>query len=222
MGIRKALDIGCDLVLLLNSDIEFSLDFLDPLQAAFLKRPEVGIVSPKIINDEIPARVYYAGGIIYPFRMKDRLIGIGKFDSPKFDLEGYVNFGIGCCLLIKREVIDKVGYLDDRFFFDYEDIDFCYRAQQLGYKTWYEPQSIIIHKAPLFLRNKLRAFLLGKSRITFFYKYVVGKKFWFAFFLECVFTVRVILNHLIRGRFDLAQGYLIGVSSGTRDHFFSK
>ncbi len=215
-GIRKALEMGCNLILLLNSDVEFAPNFIDPLMGSLHKHPEIGIASPKIVNDETPAKIYYAGGKIFPFRMQDRLIGIGKLDSSKFDQAGFADFGIGCCLLIKREVFEKVGYLDELFFFDYEDVDFCYRAQQMGFCTWYEPGSIIIHKAPLLPRNKHRAFLLGKARITFFFKYIKGHKFWPAFFLECIHTIRVMFNHLIRKRGDLALGYAKGVTSGLR------
>jgi GT2 family glycosyltransferase len=218
-GIRKAVEIGCDFMLLLNSDTKFNCDFLSPLLDSFNNDPNLGIVSPKILADTQPKKINYAGGKIYPFRMKDRFIGIGKVDSPAFDQEGYVDFGIGCCLLIKKTVFDRIGYLDDRFFFDYEDIDFCFRAQQVGYKIWYEPQSIITHKAPLLPRNRHRAFLLGEARITFFFKYVFGRKFWPAFLLEGVQTVRVMLNHIIRNRFDLALGYLEGVASGAQAHF---
>jgi GT2 family glycosyltransferase len=219
VGIQKALEIGSDFVLLLNSDTDFLPGFLSLLLEVFQNHSDVGIVSPKILNDEKPTKIYYAGGKIFPFRMQDKLIGIGKLDSSRYDQEGYVDFGIGCCLLIKRTVFDQVGYLDDRFFFDYEDVDFCFRAQQMGYKIWYEPESVIIHKAPLIPRNKYRAFLLGKARITFFFKYVEGWKFWPAFILECLFTVRVMLNHILRNRFELAQGYLEGVVAGVQGNF---
>jgi GT2 family glycosyltransferase len=221
-GIRTALTSGCDYVLLLNSDIAIFPDFLDLLFKVLKTQPEVGIAAPKIINEDKPAKIYYAGGKIFPFRMKDRLIGIGKLDSPKYDREGIVDFGIGCCLLIKGDVFKRVGYLDKRFFFDYEDIDFCYRAHLSGFRTWYEPRSNIIHKAPLLPRNRHRAYLLGNARVTFFFKYVVGLKFWPAFFLEWIYTIRVMLNHIVRNRFDLAQGYLAGVVDGTHDHFSKK
>ena len=106
-GIVASCEIGCDFILLLNSDVEFSLDFINFLMNVFLKHPDVGIASPKILNDEKPARVYFAGGKIFPFRMKDRLIGIGKLDSHEYDQEGYSDFGIGCCLLIKNEVLTR-------------------------------------------------------------------------------------------------------------------
>jgi hypothetical protein len=218
VGIQKAIEIGCETILLMNSDVDFQPGFLEPLLGNLKSRPQVGIVSPKIINDDNPAKIYYAGGKIYPFRMKDRLVGIGKLDSPDYDQEGPADFGIGCCLLIKREVFEKVGFLDERFFFDYEDVDFCYRARQMGYSTWYTPDSIVIHKAPLLPRNKRRAFLLGLARITFFNKYITGRRYYPALFLEWVYTFRVMANHILRRRLDLALGYLEGVLEGMMSH----
>jgi GT2 family glycosyltransferase len=51
----------------------------------------------------------------------------------------------GSCMLIRREIIDQIGYLDERFFAYQEDADFCYRARQAGWQVYYVPTAQIIH-----------------------------------------------------------------------------
>jgi GT2 family glycosyltransferase len=56
-----------------------------------------------------------------------------------------VDWVSGGCMLIRREVFESIGLMDEKYFLDYEDVDFCFRARQVGYSCWYVPQSKIIH-----------------------------------------------------------------------------
>ena len=57
-----------------------------------------------------------------------------------------IDFATGCCMLIKSDVFKKIGFFDEDYFLTYEDVDFCLRAKDAGFKIDYIPSSIIYHK----------------------------------------------------------------------------
>jgi len=66
----------------------------------------------------------------------------GKLNLARPKKVGYVD---GCCMMIKKEVIENIGFLDESFFFFVEDAEFCYRAKQKGYGVYYVPEAHVIH-----------------------------------------------------------------------------
>ncbi len=74
-------------------------------------------------------------------------LGLNEIDSGKYDTFRESDFITGCLFLVRREVLARVGLLDDTFFAYYEDADYCLRARLAGYKVYYEPRCVIFHKA---------------------------------------------------------------------------
>jgi GT2 family glycosyltransferase len=91
-------------------------------------------------------KIWSAGGGINKLTKRTFHFGENKNDRGHHDQEREVDFLSGCCLLIKREVIEKIGLLDSDYFMYYEDVDFCLRVKEQGYKILYVPGSIIWHK----------------------------------------------------------------------------
>ncbi|MFH1734718.1 MAG: glycosyltransferase family 2 protein [bacterium] len=90
--------------------------------------------------------IWFGGGVIKPAFGYVRHLGLRQPDEGHCDQPGEASFLTGCCLLIKREVIEKVGLLDEGFYLYSEDADYCLRAAKTGYKLYYEPRSRIYHK----------------------------------------------------------------------------
>ena len=115
-------------VLLLNNDTVVTPGWLAALQAAAERTPDAGIVSGKIIGPD--GRVQLAGAYI-AFDGSARMIGEGLPEDPSLATEREVCYVGGHCMLIRREVIESIGLLDDSYGFGYhEDTDYCYRARQ--------------------------------------------------------------------------------------------
>jgi len=131
-------------VLLLNNDTTVTPGWLSALQRA-AEPPDVGIVSGKIVGPD--GRVQLAGAYI-AFDGSARMIGEGLSpDDPSLSLQREVCYVGGHCMLIKRQVIDTVGLLDESYGFGYhEDTDYCYRARQAGFKVVYTPDCLIHHQ----------------------------------------------------------------------------
>jgi GT2 family glycosyltransferase len=145
-GLREFLQSADDYVLLLNNDTTVEPDFLDHLVSAAQSGEDIGLISPKILYHDKPDVIWFAGGILKPVWGYVRHYGLRRRDDGTFDLRKEVTFLTGCCLFIKRKVVEKIGFLDEGFYLYSEDADYCLRARKAGFKLLYEPRARIYHK----------------------------------------------------------------------------
>ena len=146
IGIKFALERGAKYILLLNNDTIVEPDFLNELVLAMETDQKIGVTGCKIMNYYDKDRIWSAGGGIRKWTKKTFQYGEGKRDDGSYDEAREVDFLSGCCLLIRREVIEKIGLLDNDYFMYYEDVDYCLRTKKAGFTVNYVPESVIWHK----------------------------------------------------------------------------
>ena len=141
----------------LNPDTLILPNALDQLVGFMDSNIEVGICSPKVLNRDHTIQKSCRRGEQRPWAMISYFLGLSTlFPRSRFFGGYHLNYmdenaihevaGVsGSCMLIRREVIDQIGYLDERFFAYQEDADFCFRARQAGWRIYYMPQAQIIH-----------------------------------------------------------------------------
>ena len=145
LGIEYAMNSNPDYFLLLNNDTTVESDFIDYLLGVFDKYKNAGIAAPRINYYNEPKKIWSEGGKISRFR------GSGFAYSERYEKKieteyKSVTFISGCCMLIKREVIDKIGLFDINYFLYVEDTDLCKRTLDAGYKIYVAYKSKIYHK----------------------------------------------------------------------------
>lgn len=146
-GIRRAIDDGCDAILLLNNDTEFAPDLVDSLVSG-LERYGCDIVSPKIVFHDRPNVIWSAGGGFNPSRGYAAFhYGLEQPDTGEFDHPRTVEHAPACCSLIRVDVFERIGMMDPRYFIYLDDTDFSYRALVGGLRTVYLPEARVLHKA---------------------------------------------------------------------------
>lgn len=163
-GIRAGLaDQAVTHFLLLNNDLHLSLGSLQQLLLTFNKIKTAGIVSPIL---------HHAGGYDWGGKY-NRWTGSVKHknwpNKPKTTLT--VDHVAGAAMLIKREVVDKVGLLDERFFLYFEDLDFCLRVQQAGYTLHINPEVVAEHTISAGSRASRRTLYQWASHLKFVTKH---------------------------------------------------
>jgi hypothetical protein len=146
IGIRHAVESDADYILLINNDTTVDENFLQELVKAGELDNKVGILGPKIYFYKEPKKIWFAGGKVNWLKNKGTHIGLGEIDSVQYNNKKEVDYLTGCCLLVKREVVEKIGGLSEDYFLYYEDVDFSLRAKKAGYKCLYVPESVIYHK----------------------------------------------------------------------------
>lgn len=144
-------------LVLLNPDTLILPEALDTLVAFMQDHPQVGICGPKVLNRDGTLQKPCRRGESRPWAVLTYFSGLSRL-FPKSKLFGeylmsymdedetHLVAGVsGSCMLVRRETINQIGYMDERFFAYQEDADYCYRARQAGWQIVYMPQSRIIH-----------------------------------------------------------------------------
>lgn len=139
-----------DVLIFLNNDVRVQADWLTPLGRSF-ESGGADIVQPKILSHKNPAKFEYAGaagGMIdrlgYPF-CRGRLFEHLEEDHGQYDDESELFWASGAAMVIRKEVFIKLGGFDEEFEFHMEEIDLCWRAWNRGYKTKFQPESVVYH-----------------------------------------------------------------------------
>lgn len=146
VGIHHAIDCGASFVMLLNNDTTVHPEFVTHLVQATTDNPSIGVAGPKIYYYDDPQRIWFAGGRIEWWKGWISHIGIRDYDNGQHEVSRSIDYVSGCCMFIGRNVIEKVGMLDDRYFIYGEDADLCIRTSRAGYLLQYVPQAKIWHK----------------------------------------------------------------------------
>jgi len=159
-----------DYVFIVNNDTEVTEDLLERLLEPFNSDPQVGIVSPKIKFYHHPETIQYAGFTeINPFTGRNRAIGNLEKDQGQHDIPKYTEYAHGAAMLVKREVIEKIGGLPEHFFIYYEELDYSAQAKRAGFKIYYQPHAVIYHKESITMgkESPMKAYYHNRNRILF-------------------------------------------------------
>jgi GT2 family glycosyltransferase len=170
LGIKKAMEEFADYVLLFNNDAFVEHDVVESLLQVYKRNKIIGIVGPVIQFKKDGKLFYDMGGTV------DENTGRSHHLNEEVRIASeplQVQYISGCCMMIKKEVIDVIGGFDERFFLYYEDVDYCLRAYYAGFDTYILTTSIITHKLSASIgRNSKKATLhLIKSGRKFAKKY---------------------------------------------------
>ncbi|MEL7669952.1 glycosyltransferase family 2 protein [Methanobacterium sp.] len=147
IGIRYALEnLDPDYILLLNNDTVVDKNFLIEMLKVSESDDKIGITGPKIYYYDEPNRIWFARGKISWKFCRGLNIGYNEIDNGQYNKIAEMEYASGCAFLIKREVIDKIGLIDKKFFLYFEEIDWTLDASKIGYKSVFAPKGKIWHK----------------------------------------------------------------------------
>ena len=186
---------GGRFILLLNPDTEIKPGALSTLLDFFDSHPRAGIVAPQLLNTdgsiqrscrEFPTFV----GMLYELIGLSRLFPANSSYGKEFrrykmldwnhDDERQVDQPEGACLLVKREVLEKVGTLDEGFFMLFEEVDWCFRIIKAGYEIWFTPRAQVVHHYGQSIKQVKVPMILSSHRglYRFWYKHYRGERWW--------------------------------------------
>jgi len=138
-------------LVLLNSDVEVSPDWVQPLVKAMEADAKLVSVQPKVLahhDKNIFEHAGAAGGFMdylsYPF-CRGRIFESVEKDLGQYDSYMEVFWATGACCMLRTDLVRELGLFQAEFFAHMEEIDFCWRAKNFGYKVACEPQSVVYH-----------------------------------------------------------------------------
>jgi GT2 family glycosyltransferase len=222
VGIRYAQEREIKYVLLLNNDTIIESSALTNLITSADAEPNVGIFSPKILFYPQSTLIWSAGTYLNRWLLMGYLTGYKEEDKGQFNQAKELDYVTGCAMLIRVSVINDIGLLSDDYFAVCEDLDFCLRAQEAGYRVKYIPSASVWHvesassggvDAPQYVYYQTRNYFLfhnqwSKGLMQLFSSQV--------FYLSCL--IKRSLVFLMHGKWKS----IIGIIYGVRDVLLGK
>ena len=143
--------IKADIYCLINSDVEVTENWLSPILDVFSKESNTAIIQPKILDYKDKSKFEYAGaggGFIdffgYPY-CRGRVFNHLETDRGQFDDTAQIFWASGACFFVRSEVYHELHGFDEKYFAHQEEIDLCWRTQNLGYDITYVGASTVYH-----------------------------------------------------------------------------
>ena len=201
--------IGTEYVLLLNSDVEVTPGWLEPLMAALDADENVVACQPKVLDYKRKSHFEYAGaagGFIdrygYPF-CRGRIFDTVEEDKGQYDTVADIFWASGAALLIRTAAYRDAGGLDGRFFAHMEEIDLCWRLRARGHRIVCVPASTVYHVggATLSVGNPRKSYLNFRNNLLMLYKNLPSDE------LCRVMAVRCVLDYVAALKFALGGSW---------------
>lgn len=211
VGIKYALENYADYVLILNNDTIVDENLIVELVKS---SATAGIVAPKIYfakgyeyhkdrynEKDLGKVIWFAGGEMDWKNILAKHRGVDEVDHGQFDKVQSTEFASGCCMLVKREIFEKVGLFDEKYFLYFEDNDLCQRSKHSKVTILYNPKAVLWHKnagSAGGSGSELQDYYITRNRLLF------GLKF--ASFRSKVSLIRESLRLLGSGRYWQKRG----------------
>lgn len=197
-----------DVFVLLNSDVEVTPNWLEPMLEHLQKHSETAVVQPKLLDYRKKEYFEYAGaagGFIdllgYPF-CKGRIFNTLEKDEGQYDQDSEILWASGACLVIRRVVYEELNGLDELYFAHQEEIDLCWRAHCAGYRIYYIAQSKVYHLggATLAAMNPQKTFLNFRNSLFNMLKNIPGVKAYLLIFIRLCLDGLAGIKFLLEGK----------------------
>jgi GT2 family glycosyltransferase len=187
-GYNTALrQVKADIFVLLNSDVEVTPNWIEPIVALMVSDKSIAACQPKILDWNNRTRFEYAGaagGWVdrygYPF-CRGRIFSHCETDQGQYDTVEPVFWASGAAMFVRAAVFHEMGGFDDFFFAHQEEIDLCWRMQLSGYRVFACPASVVYHVGggTLPQGNPKKTFLNFRNNLIMLYKnYRADERIW--------------------------------------------
>lgn len=217
-GLRRGLEGDSRHFLLLNNDTLLEPDVLAKLAAEMERARDVGLVTAKIYYAADPRRIWTTGANFDIFLdLKDS--GAGQIDVGQWDAPRDVDFAPFCALLVRREVIERVGLLDEDFFLYYEDMDYCRRAVAAGWRVRYCPTARVLHDVSASSGGRdspMERYWMAQSSGRYFRKHGRGPRMLLIIPFRLASALKMTARLLAAGKRDALRAYWRGLLIGWR------
>jgi riboflavin kinase/FMN adenylyltransferase len=220
-GYNQALaQVDAPYFLLLNSDVEVTPGWLEPLVELMERDATVGAVQPKILAFQERDKFEYAGAaggwldnLGYPF-CRGRIFSVTEADKGQYDELQEVFWATGAALLVRSGLYRQLGGFDGDYFAHSEEIDLCWRIKRAGYKVMARPRSVVYHVGggTLSYNTPRKAFLNFRNSLFTLVKNETASR------LAWILPARLLLDG-VAGLLFLSQGKFQHIASIMRAHW---
>ena len=186
-----------------------------PLIERLESSKKIGAVCPKIRFAWGDNPIQFAGyTTLSRYTMRNRSLGFGETDKGQYDTAHPTPYAHGAAMMVKREVIEKVGFMPECYFLYYEELDWSMMFTRAGYSIWYEPACTIYHKESQATgqNSPLKTYYLTRNRLLFVKRNIKGLQRYITYtYLLLVVATRDICRYIMCQQFNLVSATIKGI-----------
>lgn len=206
-----------DYLFFINNDTLIEDDNLSHLIERLASNPTWGASSPKICFNQSPRLIQYAGFTsLSRITLRNKGIGFKEKNSKKYNNAQPTPYLHGAAMLVKREVVEKVGAMPEIYFLYYEELDWSTQMTKAGYTLWYDPICTVYHKESQSTgqESPLKCFYLTRNRLLYAYRNLEGIERYISICYQIsIGASKSIIRNITHRRKDLAKATTEGVKA---------
>lgn len=209
LGMEYALNKKADYILIANNDIAVDPGMIRSLVKDLDDNPQAGIGMPKIYHYYgARNRLWCIGARWRKFPPTVKMIGTNVKDGSRYANPHELEYVPSCCLLLRREMIEHIGYFDTGYFFYNDDWDYSIRCRQAGFTIRFVPTATMLHKVSVSTQKSHKPAqwwnYLGRSTVRFYQKYAGNWQL-------SIFIAWFVIREMLKGKPGRVRPFLAGV-----------
>lgn len=199
--------VQSEFYVLLNSDVEVTAGWIDPIIKLFKSDSSIVAAQPKILSYQQQDTFEYAGGaggfidaLGYPF-CRGRIFDTLEKDSGQYNDTRPIFWATGACLFIRSNIYHNAGGLDEEFFAHMEEIDLCWRLNRAGYGIYYVGSSTVYHvgAGTLSRSSPQKTYLNFRNGLSLLVKHLPANKIWWQIPIRLGLDLVAAVKFLVQG-----------------------
>ena len=215
-GFQAALDQGAKWILLLNNDTYVANDFFVEIEKVLQTNPPYTLFSPAIFYHTNPDKIWFLGSYLVP----GTLIAYNPYLKKRIPQETpnllSVDFVSGCAMIIHKDVFEKIGFFEPSLLIYWDEVDYCWRARQAGFRMACITRARMWHKiSETMSRQKPEAlYLRTRNQVRFYRKYSHGLQRPIMYLFAAYKSILVLGRSVLKGEFELIKPVVRGWING--------
>tara|TARA_B110000208_G_scaffold183107_1_gene235484 strand:- start:141 stop:1031 length:891 start_codon:yes stop_codon:yes gene_type:complete len=215
IGIKKAIEAGCEYIALINNDTVFVDDSLLKVINCFEDNFNfgiIGIINYYYSNPEIIWQAGFRSNLFLGYSKKIKTNNTAMNVVP-------VDYVPGSSIVIRKSVFEENGFLDERYFAYFEEYDFCIRAKKKKINIGFLNGTKILHKVGKSSTSSIKLYLRTRNKLLFYHKHGSALGFVIAFAVHAIISIkRIVFLKNDKGR--LIKAFLFGFKDYYNEHFY--
>lgn len=219
IGIQAAMQHGAEWIFVLNDDTVFDPSCLSLLVEVAESDTEIGILGPMVYHFDEPKIIQTAGGSLGQYWMIKHL-GQDEQDCGQFNTVRDVEWISGCAILVRAALIEEIGMLDADYFLYWEEVEWCIRAREAGWRICHVPQAKLWHKGvkPNYQPKPYVTYYVTRNHL---YTLLKHRAPWQAYFAAFIQTFQTLLSWSLRPKWRSQHEHRNAMWKGLL-HFFQR
>ena len=220
IGIQKAMNEGCELVFILNPDMQLEEKCIDILTKRIMSDVKIGVIGPIALLGTKPGDIIQGYGVTANFRTQKKTILFGdKKLSNDLPQEIFVDFVHGGAMMIRSSVLKINGLFEEKYFMYNDELDISYRIKKAGYKILCMRDAIVRHYHDFSKQNRtgnnIMYYYMMRNRYLYFRKYHLYNNLVLSLIVEVIsFPVKIIWALRRLKNINILQFYYSGLLDG--------